>query len=161
MDILKLPNPHLFIPTKEVTVFGTELKTLLDSMWETMIAANGLGLSANQVGLSHSMFVMMGPNNEQFCIVNPKVLSKSQYATSLKEGCLSSPGEFLIIPDRPSWVQLQYQDEKGIVHTKVFHDLFSVCVTHEMEHLEGKSFLMSPSINKAKRKELYKKWNLK
>jgi len=161
MTILKFPSPELFQVCKEVTVFGPELKVLLDSMWDTMIANNGMGLAANQVGLSFRMFVMIGPEGERLYIVNPKIVQKSIVSANLEEGCLSAPGEKLTLEERADWVKVEYQDETGTKHEKVFKRIHSVCVQHETDHLNGKTHLQSESLHKARRKELAKKWGLK
>jgi peptide deformylase len=161
MEILKFPNKNLFEACKAVTVFEDELKTLLESMWELMIAKGGLGLAANQVGLNYRMFVMAGKDNEKLFIVNPILVQKSVFPANMKEGCLSAPGEFLRLSDRASWVQVQFHDEKGNLQRRVFQDLHAVCAQHEMDHLDGKSHLMSNSIPKVQRRALAKKWGLR
>jgi peptide deformylase len=160
MEILKFPHPSLFHPGDNVTVFGPELKVLLDGMWETMKAANGLGLAANQVGLRLRMFVMEGPNG-RVNVINPEIISKSKLFLRLKEGCLSSPGEFVIVPARPEWVQIKYKDETGMDKVDVFKGFYSVCVNHEMEHLEGKNFMQHRSLPRNTKKKLAAKWGLK
>ena len=161
MIILRFPDPRLFVKCSPVTVFGPELKLLLESMWTTMIAAKGIGLAANQVGLTFKMFTMEGIDEEKLFIVNPKVLSRSAVPANLTEGCLSAPGEFLIRPDRPSWVQLEFQNERGETSLRTFKGLLSVCVEHEIEHLMGKGFMDSGYLPKTKRNELSKKWGIK
>jgi len=161
MELLKFPHPSLFKVCKEVNVFGPELSVLLESMWEVMVKGGGLGLASNQVGLEYRMFVMAHTDNEKIFLVNPKIIKKSIVAANMREGCLSAPGEFLVLGERVSWVQVEFQNEKGEHKTRVFKNLFSVCVQHEIDHLDGKSHLMSKSIPKAKRKELYKKWGIK
>lgn len=161
MEILKFPDPHLFEVCKEVTVFGDELRTLLEGMWTAMIARGGLGLASNQVGLDYRMFVMAGVDSEKLFIINPKIVKKSEVPAMMKEGCLSAPGEFLYLAERASWVQLDFKDDKGNMCRRVFHGIQAVCVQHEIGHLDGKSHLMSPSIPKKQRKELAKKWGLK
>jgi peptide deformylase len=161
MVILKFPDQSLFKTCAEVTVFGEELKILLDGMWTAMLKHGGLGLAANQVGLHFRAFVMAGVDSEKLFIINPKIVKKSIVPANLKEGCLSAPGEFLVLQERSSWVQIDFQDEKGQMQRRVFKGLHAVCVQHEMDHLEGKSHLMSTSIPKKQRKELYKKWGLK
>lgn len=161
MDILRFPNPILFKKCNPVSVFGEELKVILDNMWDTMKAARGLGLAANQVGLLFRMFVMEGPNEEKIYLVNPKILRKSTISANLKEGCLSAPGDLLILSERSSWVEISFQDETGKDRKRVFKDIWSVCVQHEIGHLEGESFLESKSLPKVKRKELAKKWKIR
>lgn len=160
MAILKFPNEKLFVECKKVTVFGPELKVLLDAMWETMKNNNGLGLAANQVGLEYRMFVMEGPNEEKVFLVNPYITNKSKGFANLKEGCLSAPGEFIIIPDRAEWVQVTFENEKGEPQVRVFKGIHAVCVQHEIEHLEGKTYLLSQALPKSKRRDLAKKWGL-
>lgn len=161
MEILRFPHSLLLQSCAPVRVFGPELKKLLELMWETMDKANGLGLAGNQAGLSYAMFVMQGPNDEKLFIVNPRTIKKSAVPANLKEGCLSAPGEFLILSDRASWIEVSFQDETGLEKTRVFHGLYAVCVQHEMDHLLGKSHLQSITIPKTKRRELAKKWGLK
>lgn len=160
MEILKFPHPHLLKPCKEVTVFGPELKVLLDAMSETMKANNGMGLAANQVGLPWRMFVF-GDEKREFYCVNPKIVARGLEAANVKEGCLSAPGEFVIVPDRNKWIKLEYQDEEGVKNWIMAHDISAVCIQHEIEHLDGKSHLQSKSIPKQKRIELAKRWGFK
>lgn len=161
MELLSFPHPLLFKPCRKVSVFGPELKTLLNLMWDAMNALKGIGLAANQVGLSYAMFVMAGPDEEHLFIVNPRILRKSTVPANLREGCLSAPGEFLVLSERASWVEIAFQDESGTEKVRVFQGLHAVCVQHEMDHLVGKSHLQSSTIPKVKRKELAKKWGLK
>ncbi|MCX9024644.1 MAG: peptide deformylase [Candidatus Methanoperedens sp.] len=160
MEVLKYPHPHLFKPCQEVTVFDAALAELLGDMWNIMKAERGVGLAANQVGLSQRMFVMEGPENEKLFIINPKILEVSKYNFDFAEGCLSAPGQFLKL-FRPGWVSISYQNEKGEVLKRTFTSLHSVCVQHEMEHLEGKSYLQNKAIPKKARIFLAKKWGLK
>lgn len=159
MNLLLFPNPLLFQETSEVLVFGEELQVLLDAMWEIMEANKGLGLAANQIGIDLSMVVMKGPNG-RLNLVNPEIFGKSRLPANLKEGCLSAPGDFIVVSDRVEWVQVNYQDEKGHEKMAVFKGLYSVCIQHELEHLEGKSFMENKSIPKSIRKGLQKKWGL-
>lgn len=160
MNILKFPNPFLTTATYEVTVFGEELKVLLDSMYETMKANNGIGLAANQVGLLHRMFVMDAPEG-RVNVVNPVVISKSIRPANRKEGCLSAPGEFVVVPSRMEWVQIHHKDEKGNLIGRVFSGIHAVCFQHELDHLDGKTFLSNKSIPRRERKLLGKKWGVK
>ena len=104
---------------------------------------------------------MKGPNDEKLFIINPKVLSHSLVSADLAEGCLSAPGEFLTLSERASWIEIQFQNEKGDMQKRTFHGIFAVCVQHEMEHLLGKTYLQAKSIPRIKRKALAKKWGLK
>jgi len=161
MQVLRFPNPSLFQVCQAVTVFGDELKTLLEAMWETMNSSSGIGLAANQVGLQFRMFTMLGPKDEKLFLVNPKIARRSTLPANLREGCLSAPGEFVILSERSSWVEVEFQNEAGILQKRVFQGIHAVCVQHEIGHLDGESHLQSSTIPKQKRKELAKKWGLK
>lgn len=161
MEILKFPHPALLTPCKPVTVFGLELKVMLDSMFETMVQNNGIGLAANQVGLDYRMFVMLGINGGCCYIINPEIISKSNIISNFQEGCLSSPGEKITTNNRSIWVRIKFQDIQGDSIIFTFEGIHAICVQHEIEHLEGKSFLQSEAISKSKRVALCKKWGLK
>lgn len=158
MKILNYPHPALFTKCYEVTEFNASLKAILDQMWNVMEDSEGMGLSANQVGICERYFVMLGAYNVRNYIVNPVILSVSQLKANIPEGCLSAPGDFVVVPERSQTLVLKYQTETGVERTRVFEGIYAVCVQHEVEHLEGKSFLDSPGIDKKRRKQLVKKW---
>lgn len=161
MEILRFPHPMLFTVCQEVTVFGPELRVILESMWTTMTDNCGLGISGNQVGLPYRMFTMRGPENEKLFIVNPKIVTRSNIPANLKEGCLSSPHEFLVLPERSHAIQILYQDETGGMRSGIFKDIHAVCVQHEMDHLLGKSHLQSKSLSRQMRRQMARKWGIK
>jgi peptide deformylase len=103
------------------------------------------------------MFVMEGLESKLY-IINPVILQSSMVTALFQEGCLSAPGEVVVTGSRREWVEVQYNDEKGETFRSVFSGIHSVCVQHEIEHLEGKSFMESKTIPKAIRKQLAKKW---
>ena len=160
MELLKFPHVSLFKPCEPITAFGEELLILLNGMWDVMIKHGGIGLSANQVDLPYRMFTMLGPDNEKLFIVNPKILLRSKTPANVKEGCLSAPGEFLMLNERTMWVQIMYQDETGGVRSGKFQGLHAVCVQHQMDHLDGKSHLQSKSLSRQVRRGLAKKWGV-
>jgi peptide deformylase len=162
MKILKYPDPFLFKVCKQVKPeeFDENLEKLLEQMWEVLETEKAVGLSANQVGLDLKMFVMKGPKDEKLFFINPEITKKSLNPISLEEGCLSAPGQILTITDRASWVELVYQDLLGQTKRAVFHNLHSVCVQHEMEHLNGKTFLQSNTIPRKFKMALAKSWKL-
>jgi peptide deformylase len=161
MKVLKFPDPALFKVCIPVTVFETELKLLLDNMYRTMHTANGVGLAANQVGLEFRMFVMDTEAGERINVVNPIITKKSLVTCLFKESCLSAPGEQVVTGSRHEWVEMQFQNEKGEARLRIMKGIDAICIEHEIEHLDGKSFMESKTIPKTKRKELAKKWGLK
>ena len=160
MEILKYPSPELFKVCKEVTVFGPELLVLLEAMHETMALQRGIGLAANQVGLDLRMFVIQNSNIPMF-IINPKITKRSIAPANIKEGCLSAPGEFVVLLERASWVEVEFQNEKGERKRNMFGGVLAVCVQHEIDHLDGKSHLQSKSLSKKIRAGIASRWGLK
>lgn len=160
MKILQFPHPTLLEPCEEVVSFDSELIGMLDSMWETMKKNNGVGLAANQVGIPLDMFVMNGPKG-RLNLINPYIAASSIALANLKEGCLSAPGEMIVVPGRKEWVQIIYQDEKGNGQSIILKGIQAVCAQHEIEHLDGKSFMEHKSIPKSLRKQFSKRWGLK
>lgn len=148
LDIVKYPNKILISPAEEVVDFDENLEELSNNMLETMKAARGIGLAANQIGVLKRVFVMRldragaansPPLPEYYTLVNPKVVNKEgEYLE--REGCLSFPNVFEFI-ERSQKVTVQYQDTKGNAHEKVFVGLAAVCVQHEIDHLDGITFL--------------------
>jgi len=111
---------------------------------EFMLANNGIGLAANQVGLAKRVFVM-GSNNipgfpAPFALFNPKIIQASEEMILDKEGCLSYPDLFLMVK-RPTWVVAEYQDSKGNINEIKIDGYLAKCFQHELDHLDGVCFV--------------------
>ncbi len=158
MEVLKYPDTRLFKPCKEVIIFGPELAAILEEMWVTMKKERGMGMAANQVGLEQRMFTMDN-EGEKIFLVNPVILKTATHPSDMAEGCLSAPGQMIKLY-RPMWVMVKFQDETGKEITRIFSDSRSVCVQHEIEHLDGKSFLQNKTIPKKMRIFLAEKWGI-
>lgn len=94
-DIVFLPDPRLRAKTATIEDFDDELQTLIDDMFETMYAANGIGLAATQIGIAKKIAVIdvSRDRNQQICIINPEIISK-EGEELMEEGCLSVPGAY-------------------------------------------------------------------
>jgi peptide deformylase len=113
-------------------------------MIEFMIANRGIGLAANQIGLTKRVFVM-GSNNipgfpKPFALFNPKIIETSSETILDQEGCLSYPGLYLTIK-RPSWIVAEYQNTKGDIIEARFDGYLAKCFQHELDHLNGICFV--------------------
>ena len=117
---------------------------------ETMIANDGLGLSANQVGLDYRVFVIRTDGNEPVAFFNPKIVAVSDKLIPLKEGCLSFPLLYLNIK-RPEWVRIRYTTQYGETKTDRFMGITCRVVLHEYDHMEGKVFTHAASKFEANR----------
>ena len=114
------------------------LVTLAKRLKMTMKLYGGVGLSANQCGVSERMFVI-GTDEFQMVCLNPKVIRQSETIAKNKEGCLSFPGLFFNV-DRPEWIDVEYMDEYGVVKEGRLEGVSAQCFLHELEHLNGIKF---------------------
>ena len=109
---------------------------LANSLFETMFRYKGLGLSANQCGLSLRVFVAgLDPSNKQV-FFNPRVLETSVITELGEEGCLSFPHLFMKVK-RPTMVRLAYQHVNGEHKEDTFHGLTARVILHECDHMDG------------------------
>lgn len=112
-------------------------------MIDFMLANNGIGLAANQIGIAKNVFVLGSksiPGYEPMAVFNPKILEVSKETELFKEGCLSYPDLWLTIK-RPKAIIAEYQNSKGEVVTVEIDGLISRCFQHEFDHLKGICFV--------------------
>ena len=142
-------DPVLHNPTREITEFDDQLRTLVDDMFETMYAAEGVGLAANQIGLDLRLFVYDCPDDEgvrhKGVVVNPK-LETSEIPETMPdpdddwEGCLSAPGESYPT-GRAKWAKVTGFDVDGNPIEVEGTGYFARCLQHETDHLDGFIYL--------------------
>jgi peptide deformylase len=122
----------------------TGAEALEQSMIEFMIANNGVGLAANQIGIAKRVFVMGSRNiegfPEPFGVFNPRIIEASPELVLDREGCLSYPDLFLSVK-RPTWIVAEYQDSKGTTKEIRVDGYLSKCFQHELDHLNGVCFV--------------------
>lgn len=120
---------------------GDPLEQLLKDMYDTMTAANGLGLAANQIGYTIRLFILKhnadGGYREYF---NPEVTAQDELVTFENEGCLSLPG-ITAATKRYSKLSLKWEDKTGKINTGEFEGIMAFAVQHEMDHLNGKLYI--------------------
>ena len=107
-------------------------------MMHTMTKENGIGLAATQVGLDIRLFVTK-VNGEYTAFHNPELIDFSDEMVDFDEGCLSFPGESIIV-SRPEEIKVRYQDYLGNVKKKTLNGLAARVWLHEYDHLEGITF---------------------
>jgi peptide deformylase len=157
LDILTYPDPRLRTVAKKVEKFDKSLQELSENMLYTMYEADGIGLAASQVDVHLRLIVMdiSETRDEPMIFVNPEVeILENKSHFSFKEGCLSVPGFYEEI-SRPDKIKLSWQDVDGKSHTSFPEGLLTVCIQHEIDHLEGK--LMVDYVSRLKRERLKKK----
>lgn len=135
MQIRTLGDPVLREPTKPVTAFDDALRRLAADMVETMHAAPGVGLAANQVGLSIACFVYDDREGHSGFVANP-ALSEPDGQDTLEEGCLSIPGPYHPTT-RALMVRLRGLDLEGAPVDVRAEDLLARIFQHETDHLNG------------------------
>ena len=163
-EILEVPDPRLKTVSAPVDTFDAALKTLVADMFETMYAANGIGLAAIQVGVPSRVLVIdLQPEDpdaepeectahgghshthqplkkEPRVFVNPEILDPAEDLNTYQEGCLSVPDIYADV-DRPKACRVRWQDLDGNVHEEEMEGLLATCIQHEMDHLEGILFI--------------------
>ena len=157
LKILIFPDPRLRKVAKKVTKFDKSLENLANDMLETMYTANGIGLAATQVD-RHIRLIVMDLSEERDdprIFINPtfKIL-KNHKLFEFEEGCLSIPG-FNETISRPDKIELTWQDIKGNQHIDKPEGLLTVCIQHEIDHLDGR--LMVDYISSLKRDRIRSK----
>lgn len=139
---------------EEVTVFAKGLKRLAQDMLATMVANQGIGLAAPQIGIKQKIIAIRIEDGNPLIFVNPKIVHRSEEMFSFEEGCLSVPGYFEE-RDRPKEIIVEFQDVTGQEHRVFFNDLYAFAIQHEYDHLMGKVFVDDVSWfkkNKVKKK---------
>ena len=134
MKVITYPHPILRKKTKKVTDFS-KIKEIVKEMKETMEKHQGIGLSANQVGLDLSLFVAKY-NQKFYTVINPKILKVSKEKEEMLEGCLSLP-KILANVKRPKSVALEAFNEKGKKIKLKAKGLLARIFLHETDHLNG------------------------
>src|ERR1043165_2468914 len=95
LEILHFPDPRLRVKAQPVTELTDDVRRIVDDMYETMYANNGVGLAATQVGIHQRIFVMdvSETRDKRYCVINPEILSREGIQHD-QEGCLSVEGAF-------------------------------------------------------------------
>ena len=155
LDILHFPDPRLRLKAKPVPMVDKNIRQIVDDMFETMYAANGIGLAATQVNIQKQIIVMdlSEERDQPLCLINPKII-KSTGKRTFEEGCLSVPG-FHENVERADLVTVEALDRDGELRTWDAADVFATCIQHEMDHLDGKVFV--DHISSLKRQRIRKK----
>jgi len=178
MIILRKDKLNLVEPTDEVMnkspqrfnfdTDGESAPGVANVLFERMKQLGGVGLSANQVGLDMSVFVM-GLGELKIAVFNPIIIKYSKEEELFNEGCLSYPGIMLAI-NRPTKITATYQDETGKFIEQEFNGLTARIFQHEYDHMNGTDFTKRVSKFKLdfakkkfenKRKKIIKKYAVK
>ena len=172
--ILTEPNKILREKSLRVENMSKDIQKLMDDMLETLYAAPGIGLAAIQVGVAKRVIVMdisrsrndigrdkddINKNEDKksknpMYFINPEIVWKSEDKFTYEEGCLSVPNQFAEI-DRPKQCHVTYLDYNGQPQKLKADGLLSICIQHEIDHLEGILFI--DYLSKLKKEMIIKK----
>ena len=167
-EIVVYPDKRLKLISKEVESFDGALHDLLDDMYDTMRARNGVGLAAIQVGVDIRALIINiplenvdgehdQPKDNTLEMINP-MITQADGTEKFQEGCLSIPGVYEDV-ERAKHVKVTYFDRDGGEHTIEDDDFLAVAIQHEMDHLDGKVFI--EKLSYTKRKKFEKEWKRK
>ena len=141
LEILEFPDPRLRTIATPVERVDDSLRAIIDDMFETMYAAPGIGLAATQVNFHKRLLVMdiSEEKNQPLVLINPSfepLGGEQEY----NEGCLSVPGYYDLVT-RHERIRVRAIDRLGQPFELEADGLLSVCIQHEIDHLEGKLFV--------------------
>ncbi len=155
LNVLCFPDPRLRLKAAPVVEVNDEIRTLVDDMFETMYGAPGIGLAAVQVNVLKRVIVIDISENksEPQCFINPEIIESSG-SEKMEEGCLSVPGIYEPVT-RAQFIKVRFLDRDGNAAELDADDLLSVCIQHEIDHLDGKLFV--DYLSEMKRNRIRKK----
>ena len=154
--IIIAPDPRLKTKSFLVEFVDDSIRDLVNDMFDTMYYERGIGLAAVQIGVHKRVLVAdvdwkgsrYSEDNDdekitvgkQHVLINPEIISNSADNNIYKEGCLSFPDQFADVT-RPSSVRIKFTDLEGKIHEKNFDGLLATCIQHEIDHLNGITFV--------------------
>ena len=166
-DIVIYPDRRLKLVSEKIENFDETLHALLEDMYETMIAKNGVGLAAIQIGVPKRVLIVnvpietddeeadTQPKENTLEIINPVITYRSEEKIKFQEGCLSVPGIYEDI-ERHAMVTIEYQDRTGKQQIIEDDEFLAIALQHEIDHLDGKLFI--EKLSYIKRKKFEKEW---
>lgn len=162
LNILLFPDPRLKQVAEPISQINDPIKQIARDLFETMHHAEGIGLAATQANIQQRIIVIdvSESRQEPLCLINP-VITKQDGSIAWEEGCLSFPDIYTKVK-RFTSVTVEYQDLDGKPQTISADGLLSICLQHEIDHLNGITFYdrISPlkqALMKSKIKKMGKK----
>jgi peptide deformylase len=156
LDVITYPDKRLWEVSKPVEVFDKDLHALLDNMYETMIAKEGIGLAAIQVAVPLNVLIINLADEEGLQhkeelreVINPVILERDG-SVVYQEGCLSVPEVYEDV-ERYKTITVRYHNRSGEVIEEALDGLIAIAMQHEMDHLSGRLFIEKLSYLKRKK----------
>ena len=161
--VLHYGTPSLREPSKEVHKVSRKITDLVQDLFDTMYAQNGVGLAAPQIGVNLRVFVIDASTKEEpldpMVFINPKIIKKSG-AIKSNEGCLSFPEAYTdVVRYKDIMVKATNEHGKPFVMEVKGGNLLARAIQHENDHLDGILFI-DHCLNRFEAEEVLKKYNL-
>ena len=155
LTILHFPDERLRTQASPIEQVDSNIRQLVDDMFETMYDAPGIGLAATQVNVHKQLLVMdiSDEKNQPLCFINPEIIEKDGIQ-KFDEGCLSVPGIYETV-ERAAHIRVKALDKEGNIFEMEADELLAVCIQHEIDHLNGKLFV--DYLSSLKRQRIQKK----
>ncbi len=140
-EVLKAPHPTLRVKSRPVDEVTDEIAHIFKRMHKTMHDDGGIGLAANQVDLTiRVLTVDLQDGVHVYSMANPEITWKSEEKFIYKEGCLSFPSHYADV-ERAKQIRVKFLDENNKEQEIEADELLSICIQHEIDHLDGILFI--------------------
>ena len=142
MKLQLTPNTHPILHERvKKCSYDLDRSKISKILYDNMMLHNGVGLSANQIGINERVFIMVKDleYNEILTCFNPRIVKQSSKTCVMEEGCLSYPDEFLDV-ERSESVVVKYEDENKVDHKIKLEGFAARVFLHEFDHMEGINF---------------------
>ena len=143
MKLQLTPNTHPILHERvKKCSYDLDRSKISKILYDNMVLHNGVGLSANQIGINERVFIMIKDleYNEILTCFNPRIVKQSSKTCVMEEGCLSYPDEFLDV-ERSESVVVKYEDENKVDHKIKLEGFAARVFLHEFDHMEGINFI--------------------
>ncbi|VFP85067.1 Peptide deformylase [Buchnera aphidicola (Cinara splendens)] len=140
--ILQFPDHRLRIKSKPIKKINQKIVNIINDMFDTMYANNGIGLAAPQINIPKQIITISSipPHKSELILINPIILKKNKKYIYTQEGCLSIPEKTAKI-NRSSYIKIQAFNHLGKLFILEARSLLSICIQHEIDHLTGTLFI--------------------
>lgn len=158
LSLVIAPDPVFRKKAETVEVVDDHIRDLVSQMFDVLYQENGAGIGANMVGLLKRIIVMDLKENGKpspLAMINPEILERSEETQIFEEASLSFPGISAEIK-RPKEIKVAYLDQEGKPRELVANDFLATVIQHEMDYLDGKTYL--DHLSRVKRDNLLRKY---
>ncbi len=137
LEIIKYPDKKLKNIAQPIDIIDKKTKNEIESMIETMFFFKGIGLSSTQVNINKRIIIIsINEKQKSMTLINPMIINNKSKIIQSREGCLSFPGIFVSIKRYKS-ILVKYKDINNTIKITNFDNISSICIQHEIDHLNG------------------------